>query len=87
MKNAIAQLIDCDQPPWGLKYRSSNWFAVTTVTFAVFTDVRVDRHSGAISSVLTDGQTLLYGIIVPVIPFALQERVGQDHSGGACASA
>lgn len=25
---------------WGLKWRSSNWFTVFVVTFAVFTDVR-----------------------------------------------
>ncbi|CRG82978.1 putative MFS-type transporter C18,02 [Talaromyces islandicus] len=52
----IARIFDRNKAPWGLKYRSSNWFIVLTVAIAVFTDI------------------FLYGVIVPIIPFALQER-------------
>ncbi|KAI9642954.1 hypothetical protein NHQ30_008688 [Ciborinia camelliae] len=44
--------------PWLLKYRSSDWFILTTVCCAIFTDA------------------FLYGVVVPVLPFSLQERSG-----------
>lgn len=44
-------------PPYLLRYRSSNFFIITTICIAVFSDI------------------FLYGIIVPVIPFALESRV------------
>ncbi|KAA8571689.1 hypothetical protein MFRU_016g01550 [Monilinia fructicola] len=44
--------------PWLLEYRSSDWFILTTVCCAIFTDA------------------FLYGVIVPVLPFSLQERSG-----------
>lgn len=43
-------------PPYLLSIRSSNWFIISTICVAVFTDL------------------FLYGIIVPVIPFALEGR-------------
>lgn len=43
-------------PPYLLAIRSSNWFIISTICTAVFTDL------------------FLYGIIVPVIPFALEGR-------------
>ncbi|CAD6450801.1 0393c4d8-d7af-4f58-aa68-537893771d0a [Sclerotinia trifoliorum] len=44
--------------PWLLEYRSSDWFILTTVCCAIFTDA------------------FLYGVVVPVLPFSLQERSG-----------
>ena len=44
-------------PPLLLKWRSSRFFIITVICFAIFTDI------------------FLYGIIVPVIPFALLSRV------------
>lgn len=35
-----------DKPPLGLRWRSSNWFTVFVVTFAVFTDVRFMKSIG-----------------------------------------
>ncbi|CAI6267145.1 unnamed protein product [Periconia digitata] len=51
-----------DKPPWLLKYRCSEWFIVSTVSLAVFTDA------------------FLYGVIVPVIPFAIQKRSHVDDA-------
>ncbi|ORY15743.1 major facilitator superfamily domain-containing protein [Clohesyomyces aquaticus] len=52
-----------ENPPWLLKYRSSEGFIIGTVALAVFTDM------------------FLYGVIVPVVPFSLQERshVSEDR--------
>lgn len=52
-----------EKPPVYLKVRSSNWFIITTVSLAIFTDM------------------FLYGVIVPVIPFALEEKIdiGEDE--------
>ncbi|KAF2798964.1 MFS transporter-like protein [Melanomma pulvis-pyrius CBS 109.77] len=49
------------QPPYLLKFRSSDNFIIGTVALAVFTDM------------------FLYGVIVPVIPFALQTRSHVSH--------
>lgn len=46
-----------EKPPFYLKIRSSNWFIITTISLAIFTDM------------------FLYGVIVPVIPFALEEKI------------
>ncbi|KAE8333893.1 major facilitator superfamily domain-containing protein [Aspergillus sergii] len=46
------------EPPVFLEWRSSKFFIIFVVVFAVFTDI------------------LLYGLIVPVTPTALHERVG-----------
>ncbi|KAE8834177.1 hypothetical protein HRS9122_08257 [Pyrenophora teres f. teres] len=45
-----------ENPPFMLKFRSSDGFIIGTVSLAVFTDM------------------FLYGVIVPVIPFAIQAR-------------
>ncbi|ERT02275.1 MFS transporter [Sporothrix schenckii 1099-18] len=50
-----------DKPPWGVQYRSSTYFIVGCVCFAIFTDI------------------FLYGLIVPVMPYALTERAGIPH--------
>lgn len=44
--------------PWGLKWRSSTIFIVSTVGIGLFTDL------------------FLYGLVVPILPFILQDRVG-----------
>ena len=44
-------------PPWGLAWRSSTLFIVTTVGIGLFTDL------------------FLYGLVVPILPFILQDRV------------
>ncbi|CAK7220823.1 hypothetical protein SBRCBS47491_004320 [Sporothrix bragantina] len=48
-------------PPFLLQYRSSTFFIVGTICFAIFTDI------------------FLYGLIVPVMPFALTSRAGIPH--------
>ncbi|KAF7590641.1 hypothetical protein BBP40_002589 [Aspergillus hancockii] len=50
------------EPPLLLEWRSSKFFIIFVVVFAVFTDI------------------LLYGLIVPVTPTALHERVGLAES-------
>jgi hypothetical protein len=45
------------QPPFLLRYRSSDAFIIGTIALAVFTDI------------------FLYGVIVPVIPFALEKKI------------
>ncbi|KAE8376988.1 major facilitator superfamily domain-containing protein [Aspergillus bertholletiae] len=50
------------EPPVFLKWRSSKFFIIFVVVFAVFTDI------------------LLYGLIVPVTPTALHERVGLSEN-------
>ncbi|KAI9825021.1 MAG: hypothetical protein M1826_007099 [Phylliscum demangeonii] len=45
------------RPLW-LEVRSSKWFIITTVSFAIFTDI------------------FLYGLLSPVLPFALSVRAG-----------
>ena len=49
-----------DPPPYGLQTRSSKWFILVTVAWAIFTDI------------------FLYGVIVPVLPFALESRAGVE---------
>ncbi|EUC46692.1 hypothetical protein COCMIDRAFT_92194 [Bipolaris oryzae ATCC 44560] len=49
------------EPPFLLKYRSSDTFIIGTVTLAVFTDM------------------FLYGVIVPVIPFAISSHSHVDE--------
>ena len=44
-------------PPWGLHWRSSTLFIVSTVGIGLFTDL------------------FLYGLVVPILPFILQDRV------------
>ncbi|QSS49191.1 MFS amine transporter [Histoplasma capsulatum var. duboisii H88] len=44
--------------PWGLSFRSSEWFILLVVSAALFTD------------------TLIYGVIVPIVPLALTDRAG-----------
>ena len=53
------------EPPYLLKFRSSEKFIVGTVALAVFTDM------------------FLYGVIVPVIPFALEQRVDIPEDRGS----
>ena len=48
-------------PPWGLKWRSSTLFIVSTVGIGLFTDL------------------FLYGIVVPILPFLLVDRVNLRH--------
>lgn len=43
--------------PWGLAWRSSTLFIVSTVGIGLFTDL------------------FLYGLVVPILPFILQDRV------------
>jgi MFS family permease len=72
-----------DNPPAMLKFRSSDGFIIGTVALAVFTVRRPcegwgskfhERHR------LTLVQDMfLYGVIVPVIPFALQSRSHVEH--------
>lgn len=50
------------EPPVFLEWRSSKFFIIFVVSFAVFTDI------------------LLYGLIVPVTPTALHERVGLSEN-------
>ena len=51
-----------EAPPWGLKWRSSTLFIVSTVGVGLFTDL------------------FLYGIIVPILPFMLTDRVNLPDS-------
>ncbi|POR32384.1 Putative MFS-type transporter C18.02 [Tolypocladium paradoxum] len=44
-------------PPWGLQWRSSTSFIITTVAVGLFTDL------------------FLYGLVVPVLPFMLVDRL------------
>jgi MFS family permease len=46
-----------DNPPIGLKWRSSTSFIISTVAIGLFTDL------------------FLYGLIVPVLPFMLRQRL------------
>jgi len=46
------------KPPRLLKLRSSNFFIISTVAIAVFTDI------------------FLYSVVVPILPFALEQRAG-----------
>lgn len=46
-----------DRPPFGLKWRSSTTFIISTVAIGLFTDL------------------FLYGLIVPILPFMLRDRV------------
>lgn len=61
-------------PPWGLKWRSSTLFIVSTVGIGLFTDL------------------FLYGIVVPILPFILQNRIHlpqdaiQSHVSGLLAA-
>ncbi|KAL9124881.1 MAG: hypothetical protein Q9217_005839 [Psora testacea] len=48
-------------PPWGLKWRSSTLFIVSTVGIGLFTDL------------------FLYGIIVPILPYLLVNRIHLSH--------
>lgn len=43
--------------PWGIEWRSSTLFIVSTVAIGLFTDL------------------FLYGLVVPILPFMLQDRV------------
>jgi MFS family permease len=62
------------RPPWGLRWRSSRTFIISTVAFGLFTDL------------------FLYGIVVPVLPFMLMDRLGtppervQSHVSGLLAA-
>ena len=49
------------EPPWGLKWRASSLFIVSTVGIGLFTDL------------------FLYGIVVPILPFLLVDRVHVSH--------
>lgn len=49
-------------PPWGLKWRSSTLFIVSTVGIGLFTDL------------------FLYGLVVPILPFILQDRIHLPNS-------
>jgi MFS family permease len=49
-------------PPKGLKWRSNNYFIITTVGMSAFTDL------------------FLYGLIVPVLPFMLKDRVNMPDN-------
>ena len=49
-------------PPWGLKWRSSSLFIVSTVGIGLFTDL------------------FLYGIVVPVLPYLLVDRIHLPHN-------
>jgi hypothetical protein len=68
-----------EKPPWMLRYRSSEGFIVGTISLAVFT-VRclgLSRLVWKTSSLTVHLQDMfLYGVIVPVIPFALESK---DH--------
>jgi hypothetical protein len=57
------------KPPIFLRFRSSEALIISTVALAIFTDI------------------FLYGVclpllkeIIPILPFALEERVGVDHN-------
>lgn len=52
--------MDDTKRPVLLSIRSSNWFILGTICFAVFTDI------------------FLYALIVPVVPFALEQRAHVD---------
>ena len=60
--------------PWGLEWRSSSLFIVSTVGVGLFTDL------------------FLYGLVVPVLPFLLQDRLHlepaqiQSHVSGLLAA-
>jgi MFS family permease len=62
-----------------LRYRSSRWFILTTVSVAIFT-VGKDFAPRTISHSQSLQDVFLYGIIVPVVPFALIERVNISNA-------
>ena len=51
-----------EKPPWGLRWRSSTPFIVSTVGVGLFTDL------------------FLYGLVVPILPYMLTQRVNLPHS-------
>ncbi|KAI9756792.1 MAG: hypothetical protein M4579_003709 [Chaenotheca gracillima] len=51
-------MLDGKSAPWGLRWRSSTLFIISTVGIGLFTDL------------------FLYGLVVPILPFLLQDRVG-----------
>ena len=57
------------EPPWGLRWRSSQSFIVLVVDFSVFSDVVL---YGALVRIPLDNLIEQ----VPVFPFALGERIG-----------
>jgi MFS family permease len=65
------------KPPFMLKFRSSDGFIIGTISLAVFTVRLLISHCNSSTRCiqLTLNQDMfLYGVIVPVIPFALQTR-------------
>ncbi len=53
---------DPSRTPWGLKWRSSTLYIISTVAIGMFTDL------------------FLYGLIVPILPFILVDRVHVPHT-------
>lgn len=67
-----------DRAPVLLRHRSSRWFIVTTVSVAIFTVGEAITHRTLFThKSLQD--VFLYGIIVPVVPFALLQRINVSN--------
>lgn len=60
------------EPPFMLKFRSSDGFIIGTISLAVFTVCVSLRLIQGLGLILQD--MFLYGVIVPVVPFAIQTR-------------
>jgi MFS family permease len=66
------------KPPIFLRFRSSEVLIISTVALAIFTDIFL--YGVSPTFLLHDFVPLTNEEIIPILPFALEERVGVEHS-------
>lgn len=74
---------DTEKPPFWLQYRSSKLYIVSAVAIAIFT-VRPTHPIMESRTNARDKDLFLYGLIVPVTPFAITDRSGVSPDRGRC---
>lgn len=65
--------------PWGLRWRSSTYFIVATMSVALLTGKITDQHN-QIDLAHPPIDMYLYGFVVPLLPYMLEHRLGLDES-------
>jgi NADH:ubiquinone oxidoreductase subunit 2 (subunit N) len=75
---ALLRWLHKDKPPVLLKVRSSAGLIVTTCSFAIFTVSGLLLFNFRAVHLTSPQDIFLYGVIVPILPFSLEDRIGVD---------